>query len=156
MNRNYLFLPLFSLALAGCLGGDDPGGDGQADIQHATGHWQLDWVCDQGGERITGCSIGDIYDVHGLSPDGHVQLGVTWEGDRGTGVLRSNALSVTFEHGPLGTPEYYTEDAVYTFDRADTNFFKKSSTYGGNGVNGICAGTAIRIPAEQFECKPRT
>lgn len=161
MNR--IILPLISilpLALAACLGDDDPEGDGLEDIQHAKGRWQLDYVCEQksGMEtvRITACSVGDIYDA-GQTQDGHLRFGVAWEGGtQGTGVLRSNALSVTFEHGAQNSPDYWTEDAIYTFDRSNHDFFKKSSTYGGNGVSGICAGTAIRIPDEQQECQPRT
>lgn len=152
---NQKLIPLFSLlplALAACLGGD-PDGDGGTEITHAAGHWQLNWVCDQQGETLTGCDIGDIYDV-GRTADGVLQLGVAWGGDQATGTLRANALSMTFEFGAQGSPEYWTEDAVYTFDRTNPDVFEKSSTYGGNGVSGICSGTARRIPATQTECLP--
>lgn len=160
MNRT--ILPLLStlfLALGGCLGGDDPEGDGQADITHAIGRWQLDYHCQQssgaGSDPIDGCTVGDIYDA-GLTDDGRVRLGVAWESAQGTGVLRANALSITFEYGPQNTPEYWTEEAIYTFDRANPDIFKKSSSYGGNGVNGTCVGSAVRIPDTQVACQPRS
>lgn len=151
MNQRLIpLLPLFAFGLAACLGGD---GDGGADVTHAIGHWQLNWECDQMGETITGCDIGEIYDS-GLEEGGVKQLSVVWGGDHVTGPLRGNAFSVAYDHGPVGSPGHYYEEAVYTFDRANHDIFSKSSVYSGDGVSGTCSGSGRRIPATQTECMP--
>lgn len=153
MNKNLIpFLSFSPFVLAACLGGD-PNGDGGADITHATGHWELQWECDQQGERIVGCSVGEIYDMP-PDMDGQKMLGVSWQGEYGTGTLRSNALSVNFQHGALNSPEHYIEEAIYTFDRANPDIFTKSSTYQGQTASGVCSGTGKRIPETQTTCQP--
>ncbi len=157
MNKRLIpLIPALFLAVAGCLGEDDTEGDGGdlMDLTDVTGTWQLNWSCEQGPDTITGCDIGRIYDQGKKDPDGHPILGVDWSGERGDGVLRANALSTSFQHGAQGAPGSYIENAVYTFDRANPDIFRKESVYSGADVSGFCGGVGKKVPDGQADCQP--
>ena len=150
MNRRIISISLFSaFALSACFEGD-----GGPDVTHAEGTWQLNWTCEQAGETLTGCEVGQFYPVSAATDTTPARFGATWPGSQSTGTLQGNALSVVFDYGAQNAPGYYREEAVYYFDRTNQDTFDKVSSYSGSELSGSCTGKGTRVPSGQVECMP--